>query len=79
MRRAVSRFVKAHPRLARFRVGERVLVRWAYEDLELEEGGYGMGGVGSGADGEEDVMVSGKDVAALLDRSTVQTILRAGQ
>ena len=29
--------------------------------------------------GEEDVIVSGKDVAALLDRSTVQTILRAGQ
>ena len=43
VRRAVSRFVKAHPHLARFRVGERVLVRWAYEDLELEEGGYGMG------------------------------------
>ncbi|KAJ2983713.1 hypothetical protein NUW54_g10604 [Trametes sanguinea] len=32
-----------------FRVGERVLVRWAYEDLELED---------EYADGEEDVMVN---------------------
>ena len=47
----VRRFVKAHPRLGRFRVGERVLVRWAYEDLEMEEEiGY--------AGGEEDTMVN---------------------
>ncbi|KAI0777632.1 hypothetical protein BD413DRAFT_467353 [Trametes elegans] len=53
VRQAVSRFVKAHPRLARFRVGERVLMRWAYEDLEMEHGdGYGY------AEGEEDVMVN---------------------
>ncbi|OJT07763.1 hypothetical protein TRAPUB_1355 [Trametes pubescens] len=51
VRQAVSRFRKAHPRLARFRVGERVLMRWAYEDLEMEDG-YGYG------EGEEDVMVN---------------------
>ncbi|EIW55777.1 uncharacterized protein TRAVEDRAFT_30502 [Trametes versicolor FP-101664 SS1] len=51
VRQAVSRFMKAHPRLARFRVGERVLMRWAYEDLEMEDG-YGYG------EGEEDVMVN---------------------
>ncbi|KAH9896810.1 hypothetical protein C8Q73DRAFT_687159 [Cubamyces lactineus] len=51
VRQYVTRFVKAHPRLARFRVGERVLMRWAYEDLELvDEYGYG--------EGEEDVMVN---------------------
>ncbi|KAI9064716.1 hypothetical protein FKP32DRAFT_1591189 [Trametes sanguinea] len=49
VRQYVTRFLKAHPRLARFRVGERVLVRWAYEDLELED---------EYADGEEDVMVN---------------------
>ncbi|KAI1798279.1 autophagy-related protein 27-domain-containing protein [Ganoderma leucocontextum] len=49
MRHYVSRFVKAHPRLARFRVGERVLVRWAYEDMEMEE---------AYAPGEEDTMVN---------------------
>ncbi|KAH9849418.1 hypothetical protein C2E23DRAFT_935780 [Lenzites betulinus] len=51
VRQAVSRFVKAHPRLARWRVGERVLMRWAYEDLEMDDG-YGYG------EGEEDVMVN---------------------
>ena len=51
VRQYVTRFMKAHPRLARFRVGERVLMRWAYEDLELvDEFGYG--------EGEEDVMVN---------------------
>ncbi|KAI0330635.1 hypothetical protein GY45DRAFT_1323368 [Cubamyces sp. BRFM 1775] len=51
VRQYVTRFMKAHPRLARFRVGERVLMRWAYEDLELvDEYGYG--------EGEEDVMVN---------------------
>ncbi|KAH9919485.1 autophagy-related protein 27-domain-containing protein [Epithele typhae] len=49
VRRAVSRFVKKHPRLARWRVGESVLVRWAYEDLELRDGED---------EGEEDVMVN---------------------
>ncbi|PIL27448.1 hypothetical protein GSI_10597 [Ganoderma sinense ZZ0214-1] len=52
IRQYVSRFVKAHPRLARFRVGERVLVRWAYEDLEMAEAVY--------APGEEDTMVNGE-------------------
>ncbi|KAI0635105.1 hypothetical protein C8Q77DRAFT_1105856 [Trametes polyzona] len=51
VRQYVSRFVKTHPRLARFRVGERVLMRWAYEDLEMEDG-YGYG------EGEEDLMVN---------------------
>ncbi|KAI0826676.1 hypothetical protein BC628DRAFT_251281 [Trametes gibbosa] len=51
VRQAVSRLMKAHPRLTRFRVGERVLMRWAYEDLEMDDGfGYG--------EGEEDVMVN---------------------
>ncbi|KAL7284230.1 hypothetical protein ACG7TL_001512 [Trametes sanguinea] len=49
VRQYVTRFLKAHPRLTRFRVGERVLVRWAYEDLELGD---------EYADGEEDVMVN---------------------
>ncbi|KAI0075596.1 hypothetical protein K474DRAFT_1599538 [Panus rudis PR-1116 ss-1] len=47
LRQAVSSYLKSHPRLLRFRVGENVLVRWAQEDLELE-------------DGEEDVMVNGE-------------------
>ncbi|KAI0360733.1 hypothetical protein OH77DRAFT_1493144 [Trametes cingulata] len=51
VRQYVSRFMKAHPRLARFRVGERVLMRWAYEDLEMDDE-YGYG------EGEEDVMVN---------------------
>ncbi|KAI0746711.1 hypothetical protein C8Q80DRAFT_1176892 [Daedaleopsis nitida] len=42
---------EAHPRLARFRVGERVLVRWAYEDLEMDDDVLY-------ADGEEDTMVN---------------------
>ncbi|KAH9950718.1 autophagy-related protein 27-domain-containing protein [Amylocystis lapponica] len=45
MRRLVTAYVKAHPRLLRARVAERVLVRWAYEDLEFERG-------------EEDTMVN---------------------
>ncbi|KAI0646259.1 hypothetical protein C8Q79DRAFT_961778 [Trametes meyenii] len=51
VRHALSRFAKTHPRLARFRVGERVLMRWAYEELEMQDG-YGYG------EGEEDVMVN---------------------
>ncbi len=47
VRHYVTRFVKAHPRLGRFRVGEHVLVRWAYEDLEMDEDL-----------GEEDTMVN---------------------
>ncbi|RPD65422.1 hypothetical protein L226DRAFT_530997 [Lentinus tigrinus ALCF2SS1-7] len=51
VRQYVTRFVKAHPRLGRWRVGESVLVRWAYEDLEMDEDfGYG--------EGEEDTMVN---------------------
>ena len=51
VRQYVARFVKAHPRLGRWRVGESVLVRWAYEDLEMgEDFGYG--------EGEEDTMVN---------------------
>ena len=38
VRQYVTRFLKTHPRLARFRVGEQVLVRWAYEALEMDEG-----------------------------------------
>ncbi|KAI0371892.1 hypothetical protein BV20DRAFT_126812 [Pilatotrama ljubarskyi] len=56
VRQYVSRFMKAHPRLARFRVGERVLMRWAYEDLEMDDE-YGYG------EGEEDVMVNFAPVA----------------
>ena len=52
VRRYVTRFVKAHPRLGRFRVRENVLVRWAYEDLDMDEGELGYG------DGEEDTMVN---------------------
>ncbi|OCH88027.1 hypothetical protein OBBRIDRAFT_758909 [Obba rivulosa] len=54
LRRRVSSFVKTHPALQRFRVGERVLVRWAYEDLGFE-------------DGEEDVMVNAAGNAAELE------------
>lgn len=51
VRQYISRLMKAHPRLTRFRVGERVLVRWAYEDLEMEAApGY--------APAEEDTMVN---------------------
>ena len=46
LREKVQSFVKRYPRLQRWRVGENVLVRWAYEDMPLE-------------DGEEDVMVNG--------------------
>ncbi|CAL1711032.1 unnamed protein product [Somion occarium] len=47
LRRFISSYLKSRPSLLRFRVGERVLVRWAQEDLELQD------------DGEEDVMVNG--------------------
>ncbi|KAI0717444.1 autophagy-related protein 27-domain-containing protein [Cerioporus squamosus] len=49
VRQYVTRFVKAHPRLGRWRVGERVLLRWAYEDFEMGED-FG--------EGEEDTMVN---------------------
>ena len=37
LRRRVQQFLKAHPALLRFRVGEGVLVRWAHEDVLLED------------------------------------------
>ncbi|KAK7691468.1 hypothetical protein QCA50_004867 [Cerrena zonata] len=46
LRRFLSSWLKARPSLLRFRVGERVLLRWVEEDLELD-------------DGEEDFMVNG--------------------
>lgn len=46
LRRFLSSWIKARPSLLRFRVGERVLVRWVQEDLELD-------------DGDEDFMVNG--------------------
>lgn len=36
LRRIVSRFLKRHPSL-QFRVGESVLVRWAREEIDLDE------------------------------------------
>lgn len=45
LRSKVQGYLKSHPSLLRFRVGENVLVRWAHEDLELDES-------------EEDVMVN---------------------
>ncbi|KAJ3540976.1 hypothetical protein NM688_g6149 [Phlebia brevispora] len=44
-RKRFQEYLKKHPSLLRFRVGENVLVRWAYEDLALDES-------------EEDVMVN---------------------
>ena len=46
LRARLQKLLRDNPRLMRFRVGENVLVRWAYEDMALEEG-------------EEDVMVNG--------------------
>ncbi|PSS08914.1 hypothetical protein PHLCEN_2v3404 [Hermanssonia centrifuga] len=43
-------YVKKHPSLLKFRVGEGVLIRWASEDLELENG-------------EEDLMVNGANAS----------------
>lgn len=38
LRRRVQQFLKAHPALLRFRVGEGVLVRWAqHEDVLLDD------------------------------------------
>ncbi|EKM53284.1 uncharacterized protein PHACADRAFT_210981 [Phanerochaete carnosa HHB-10118-sp] len=37
LRRRVQQYLKAHPALLRFRVGEGVLVRWAHEDVLLED------------------------------------------
>lgn len=37
LRRQVQQFLKNHPSLLRFRVGESVLVRWAHEDVLLED------------------------------------------
>jgi hypothetical protein len=36
LRRRVQQFLKDHPSLLRFRVGESVLVRWAHEDVLLD-------------------------------------------
>ncbi|RDX54436.1 hypothetical protein OH76DRAFT_1397733 [Lentinus brumalis] len=49
VRQYVTRFVKAHPRVGRWRVGESVLLRWAHEDFEM---GDDFG------EGEEDTMVN---------------------
>lgn len=37
LRRRAQQFLKAHPALLRFRVGEGVLVRWAHEDVLLAD------------------------------------------
>lgn len=50
IRRWVHKYMRSHPALLRSRVGEHVLVRWVQEDLDL-------------ADGEEDLMVNGGDLA----------------
>ena len=36
LRRRVQQYLKAHPALLRFRVGEGVLVRWAHEEVLLD-------------------------------------------
>ncbi|OBZ77234.1 hypothetical protein A0H81_02042 [Grifola frondosa] len=54
VRRRIVSFIKSHPRFMRFRLRERVLVRWAYEDLELETG-------------EEDVMVNAEEPLDMQD------------
>lgn len=48
VRRHAQKYLKDHPSLLRFRVGENVLVRWAHEELNLEE--------------EEGLMIDGDDV-----------------
>ncbi len=50
VRRRFQSYVKKHPSLLKFRVGEGVLIRWASEDLELENG-------------EEDLMVNGANAS----------------
>ncbi|KAH8103336.1 hypothetical protein BXZ70DRAFT_720347 [Cristinia sonorae] len=54
IRRHVLSYIKSHPSLARFRVGEHVLVRWADEELGYEEG-------------EEDLMVNGERDSIFFD------------
>ena len=49
LRRRVQHLLKAHPSLLRFRVGESVLVRWAHEDVILD-------------DLEDETVVNGDDV-----------------
>jgi len=38
LKRRLQSYIRDHPSLLRFRVGENVLVRWAHEELELEAG-----------------------------------------
>ncbi|KAI0795025.1 autophagy-related protein 27-domain-containing protein [Abortiporus biennis] len=54
LRQVLASFLKSHPSLLRFRVGESVLVRWAQEDMNLD-------------DFEEDVMVNGEDDDVFFD------------
>ena len=37
LRRSISKILKNHPSLLRWRVGENVLVRWAREEIDLDE------------------------------------------
>ncbi|KZT02824.1 uncharacterized protein LAESUDRAFT_729791 [Laetiporus sulphureus 93-53] len=54
LRRFLTSYVKAHPRVMRSHVGERVLVRWAREDFAI-------------GPGEEDVMINA-EAAALAEQ-----------
>ena len=54
VRRGLQAYLRKHPSLLRFRVAESVLVRWAYEDLPLDEN-------------EEDVMVNGSNANYIRD------------
>lgn len=49
----ITKYVKTHPWLLRSRVGERVLVRWAYEDFSVD-----------GA--EEDTMVNDREFEGMI-------------
>lgn len=52
MRRAVSAYLKGHPSWLGFRVSEGVLVRWAHEEIDLDDG---------------DEVVDGDDVSTFVD------------
>ncbi|KAI0343849.1 hypothetical protein BDW22DRAFT_1419677 [Trametopsis cervina] len=52
-RKLVSRYLKNHPSLLRFRVGENVLVRWAHDEIDL--------------DGEEPLFIDGDDINHYVD------------
>lgn len=49
LRRKLQQYMKDHPSLLRFRVGENVLVRWAHEDVILD-------------DLEDETVVNGDDI-----------------